>query len=238
MTIDVYTATGTKKGTATLPKALFEAPINEGLMHQAVIRAESNVRNTVAHVKRRGDIAGSTRKLFQQKGTGRARRGSVRSPVLRGGNKAFGPQKVANFIKNMPVKMRRAALASALSFQAKNGTIVGLEDYPKTVKTKDVQKLLEKMPVDIGRKILILTPEKHEALQLSARNIPRVTVKMVQYLNPRDVLGSKHVIFLVDALEKAEEVFGKNATNAKQTKNAKSESSQSSQSSPTSQSSK
>lgn len=207
MTIDVYTSAGAKDGTATLPKALFEANINEGLMHQAVVRAQSNVRNTVAHTKTRGEIRGSTRKLFQQKGTGRARRGSVRSPVLRGGNKAFGPTKIANFIKNMPQKMRRAALFSALSYQAKNGSIIALKSYPDTIKTKDAHKMLEKMPVDIGRRILIVTPERNESLALSVRNIPGVRTVMAQYLNPIDILGSRHIIFMVDALKKAEEVF-------------------------------
>lgn len=208
MTIDVYTATGTKKGTATLPKELFEADVNEGLMHQAVIRQQSNERKSIAWVKRRGDISGSTRKLFQQKGTGRARRGSIRSPLLRGGSKSFGPSKLGNFIKNMPKKMRRAALFSALSVQAKANAIVGLESYPEEVSTKKMNELLAKMPVEIGRKILIVTPDKHLSLLLSARNIPNVQVMMAQYLSPESVLGSRHIIFMVDALKKAEEVFG------------------------------
>ncbi|MBT4119422.1 MAG: 50S ribosomal protein L4 [Candidatus Peribacter sp.] len=208
MNIDVYTATGTKKGTATLPKALFEAPVNEGLMHQAVVRAQSNKRKSISSVKRRGDISGSTRKLFQQKGTGRARRGSVRSPILRGGSKSFGPSKLANYVKDMPKKMRRASLFSALSAQAKNGIILGLENYPDTIKTKDAAKLLEKMPVDIGRRILIVTSDAHPALTSSMKNIPGVTVIMAQYLNPLDILGSRHIVFLVDALKKTEEIFG------------------------------
>lgn len=217
MTIDVYTSTGTKKGTATLPKALFEAPVNEGLMHQAVIRQQSNERNPIAKVKRRGDIAGSTRKLFQQKGTGRARRGSVRSPLLRGGNKAFGPVKLSNFIKNMPRKMRRAALCSALSAQAKNGAIVGLESYPEDVSTKKISEMLAKMPVELGRKILIVTADKHTSLVLSARNIPNVTVVMAQYIGPEAILGSRHIIFMTDALKKAEEIFAKDVKETKAT---------------------
>ena len=209
MTIDVYTATGTKKGPATLPKSLFEANINEGLMHQAVIRQQSNVRNTVAHTKSRGEVQGSTRKLFQQKGTGRARRGSVRSPVLRGGNKAFGPKSIANFVIAMPQKMRRAALASSLSLQANNGIILGLENYPDAIKTKDAQKMLEKMPVELGRKILIVTTKNTDSINLSVRNIKNVRTVMAQYLNPLDVLGSRHIIFMVDALKKVEEIHGK-----------------------------
>ncbi len=208
MTIDVYTSTGTKKGTALLPKSLFEVAINEGLMHQAVIMQQSNARTPVAHAKNRGEVRGSTRKLFQQKGTGRARRGSVRSPLLRGGGKAFGPRSIANFTKHMPKNMRRAALRSALSAQAKNGIIMGLENYPETIGTKSAQSMLSKMPVEIGRNILIVTPQKHTQLMLSIRNIPGVKTVMAQYLNPVDVLGSRHIIFMVDALKKAEEIFG------------------------------
>lgn len=209
MTIDVYTSTGAKKGTATLPKDLFEANINEGLMHQAVIRQQSNVRNSVAHTKTRGEIQGSTRKLFQQKGTGRARRGSVRSPVLRGGNKAFGPKSVANFVLEMPKKMRRAALTSSLSLQAKNGAIFGLESYPEAIKTKDAQKMLEKMPVELGRKIIIVTADNNASVNLSVRNIKNVRTVMAQYLNPLDVLSSRQIIFMVDAIKKLEDIHGK-----------------------------
>ncbi len=209
MTIDVYTAAGTKKGTVPLPKALFEGTINQGLMHQAVVRQQNNARRTIAHAKNRGEVHGSTRKLFQQKGTGRARRGPIRSPLLRGGGKAFGPRKNENYATRMPQKMRRAALISALTAQAKNGIIVGLENYPATIKTKDAQAMLLKMPVEFGRKILIVTPEKHKGMTLSVRNLPNVKTVMAAYLNPVDVLGSRHIIFMVDALKKAEEVFSK-----------------------------
>ena len=208
MTIDVYTSTGTKKGTASLPKALFEIDINDGLMHQAVVRSQANKRRTVAHVKRRGDIQGSTKKLFAQKGTGRARRGSVRSPLLRGGSKSFGPNKKMNFSKDMPRKMRQSALRSALSAQAKAEAIIGLENYPTEIKTKAAHDMLTKMPVELGRKILIVMPEKHADLMRSVSNIPNVQTVMVQYLNPEDVLGARHIVFMVDALKTAEELFG------------------------------
>jgi len=211
MTIDLYTATGTKKGTVTLPR-IFEVAINEGLMHQAVVRNQSNRRTAVAHTKRRGDIRGSTRKLFAQKGTGRARRGSVRSPLLRGGSKSFGPNKKMNFSKDMPRKMRRAALRCSLSAQAKNGVIIGLENYPDERQTKKMQELLGKLPVDIGRRILFVLPEKHEGLMLSTRNIPFVNTVLVQYLSPEDVLGARHIVFLADAIKKAEDLFGATAS--------------------------
>ncbi len=214
MKVDVYTATGTKKGTVDLPAALFGASVNEGLMHQALVRQQGNRRNAIAHVKSRGEVQGSTRKLFAQKGTGRARRGSVRSPLLRGGGKAFGPRNDANFTKNMPRSMRRAALKSCLSLQAKNEKILGLENYPEEIKTKTVMELLKKMPVEIGRKIVFVLPGSHPSLARSVRNIPNIKTVQAAYLNPEDVLGAHHLIFFVDALKKAEEVFGGAASNS------------------------
>jgi large subunit ribosomal protein L4 len=209
MTIDVFTATGEKKGTTTLPSALFEAPIRMGLLHQAVVMQQANRRAAIAHTKSRGEIRGSTRKLYQQKGTGRARRGPIRSPLLRGGNKAFGPKSVANFTKRMPHAMRRAALLGSLSLQAKRGAILGLEDYPDTIKTKLAATLLRKLPVEFGRPILFVTPGQHRGLLLSTRNLPTVKAITAAYLNPEDVLRARHLIFLVEAIRKAEEVFGK-----------------------------
>ncbi|MFH0851798.1 MAG: 50S ribosomal protein L4 [Candidatus Peregrinibacteria bacterium] len=203
MTIDIFTATGTKKGVAELPASLFEAPIRMGLLHQAVMLQQSNRRSSIAHTKARGEIRGSTRKLFPQKGTGRARRGAIRSNILKGGNKAFGPKSNANFVKNMPHEMRRAALLGSLSLQAKNGAILGLESYPATVKTKEAFLLLKKLPVEIGRRILIVLPEKHPGLTLSTRNIPRVSTVLAQYLNPEDVLNARHIVFLVEAIRMA-----------------------------------
>ncbi|MDB4978735.1 MAG: ribosomal protein [Candidatus Peribacteria bacterium] len=207
MTIDVYTATGSKNGTLDLPAALFGARINHGLMHQAIVLQQSNRRVGTAHAKNRGEVAGSTRKLYAQKGTGRARRGSIRSPLLRGGGKAFGPRSDSNFTKEMPKAMRRAALFSTLSYKAKQGAIVGLEDFGGA-KTKEMAGLLTKMPVDIGRRILFVLPEKQEAFARSARNIPGVKIITASYLNPEDVLNSRHLIFVGNAVEKAEQVFG------------------------------
>ena len=146
--------------------------------------------------------------MFAQKGTGRARRGSARSPILRGGGKAFGPRNNANFVKNMPKKMRRAALKSCLSMQASNGVIIGLEGYPNEVKTKGVIALLEKLPVSVGRTILFVLPERHEDLQLSIRNVPGAKTVNVAYLNPVDVLCADSIIFMVDSIKMTEEIFG------------------------------
>lgn len=216
MKLSIYSATGALKQSMDLPSSLFGAEVNKGLMHLALVRQQSNRRTPVAHVRHRGEVAGSTRKLYQQKGTGRARRGAIRSPLMRGGGKSFGPRSNANFVKDMPQKMRRAALISCLSFRAKEeGCILGLENYPDDVKTKALMTLLKKMPLQIGRRIVIVLPGRHRGLELSARNIPRVKTLFANYLNPEDVLGAKHIIFLVDALKVAEDTFGKKEAKVK-----------------------
>jgi large subunit ribosomal protein L4 len=214
MTIDVYTSTGTKKGTVELPKSIFGAAINEGLMHQAVVRQQSNRRNPIAHARGRSEVQGSTRKLYQQKGTGRARRGSIRSPLMRGGGKAFGPRSIANFEKKMPRGMRRQALFSSLSYKAEQKAILGLENYPEELKTKTFMTLLGKLPVNIGRRILVVTAANHRSLILSSRNVSGLKTVTAAELNPEDVLVSHHIIFLVDAIAKAEEIFGKEGEKA------------------------
>jgi large subunit ribosomal protein L4 len=208
MQISVYTATGTKSGSLELPAGLFEAPVNKGLMHLALIRQQSNRRCAIAHVKNRGEIVGSTKKLFKQKHTGKARRGPIRSPLMKGGGKAFGPRNNANFIKEMPKKMRRAALFSCLSFRAQEeGALLALENYGGEVKTKTFMSLFEKLPVIHGRKIVFVVSEKNPAFELSARNVPGVKILSAKYLNPEDILGAKNIVFFVDAVKLAEETF-------------------------------
>lgn len=208
MKIDVYTSSGAKKGSVELPAALFEVAVNEGLVHQAVVLQQSNRRRAIAHAKSRAEVVGSTKKAYQQKGTGRARRGPIRSPLLRGGGKAFGPKSNRNFSKDMPKNMRRNALLSSLSLQAKNGAIVGLESYPDTVKTKDAAACLAKITVASGKRVLIVTPGKHRGISLSTRNIPGVRAITAAYLNPEDVLAARHIVFFVDAIAEAEKLFG------------------------------
>lgn len=205
----MFSSTGEKKGTLELPASLFGAPINWGLMHQALVSQQSNRRQSPAHVKTRGEIVGSTKKLYSQKHTGRARRGPIRSPLMRGGGKTFGPRNDKNYTKDMPRKMRHAAMRSCLSLQASKDAVLVLETYPNDVKTKTVAALLKKLPVDMGRKIVFVTPGVMRGLQLSARNIEGVKTLDAHYLNPEDVLNARHIIFLKDAIAVAEQVFGK-----------------------------
>ncbi len=209
MTIDVFTKTGTKSGTMSLPETLFAAPIHHGLIQQAVLLQQGNAKQNVAHVKTRSEVRGSTRKLYMQKHTGRARRGSVRSPVLRGGGKAFGPRNLRTFEREMPKAMRHAALRACLTLQANKKIIMGLEGFNDDIKTKAAHTMLEKMSVNIGRPVLIVTSEKNASLTKSTRNIPGVKTLLASYLNPIDVLGAHHIIFVTGAVERAVEVFAK-----------------------------
>ena len=222
MKIPVYSATGVKKREFELPPSLFGVKPNEGLMHQVLLLQQSNRRSPIAHTGSRSEIQGSTRKLYQQKGTGRARRGPIRSPLLRGGNKAFGPKKDANFMKRMPKTMRHQALCSCLSLKARvEGALLGLEGYPETVKTKEFVQLFKKLPVSLGRRILVVLGTKHRALTLSARNVPGVKTILASYLNPEDVLVSRNIIFLEGAIEKVEKVFGKVSSEQKSVNSTK-----------------
>lgn len=208
MTIDVYSMTGQKGKTMDLPESLFASDVNYGLMHQAVLRQQGNARASGAHVKTRGEVQGSTKKLFSQKHTGQARRGAVRSPLLRGGGKTFGPRNVMNYETKMPKKMRHAAIRSCLSLQAGKGIILGLDGFDGKVGTKAIATLIKKLPVE-QRRILIVSPSGMKALHLSARNIPSVEAVYANYLNPEDVLNARSIIFLVDAIKEAETLFGK-----------------------------
>lgn len=215
MTIDVYSATGTKGKQLTLPASLFGQDVNFGLMHQAVVRQQSGRRQSPAHVLTRSEVSGSTKKLFEQKHTGRARRGDIRSPSLRGGGKAFGPRNAKNYEKDMPKKMRHAALRSCLSLQAGKGIVVGLEGFGSAIKTKALVELLGKMSITNVRNVLIVSKGVVKPLVLSARNVQGVTVVPASYLNPEAVLHARHLIFMTDAIEEADAMFGKKHLEAK-----------------------
>lgn len=209
MEIDVFTSQGEKQGTRQLPSELFGHPVNEGLIHQFIVLQMSNRRQNIADTKTRGEIRGSTKKLFKQKGTGRARRGSIRANILRGGNKSFGPVNNRNFIKNMPRQMRRAALLSGLSYQALKGLMIELKTCPEVKKTKEAQAVMNKLPLEKRNKTLFVLPGKNIAFSNSVRNIPGVKTILFNYLNPEDVLKHKTIVFIGKAIDEANKIFGK-----------------------------
>lgn len=206
MKLDLYEQSGEKKGTADASDKIFAAPVNEELMRLAVVRQLANARQASAHVKTRGEVRGGGKKPWRQKGTGRARVGSSRNPVWRGGGIAFGPRNVRNYTKIMPKKARRAALFSGLSQKAANQSVFVLDKFDvKEPKTKFFLGLLSKLPVE--RSLLVVMDQKDRNLEKSVSNLPHVKTILVDYLNLHDLLKFEKVMFMKDALKKAEELF-------------------------------
>lgn len=207
MKIDLYASDGTKKGSVDLPKDIFEIEVNEGLIHEALIRQQANARIDTAFSKTRAEVRGGGKKPWRQKGTGRARQGTIRAGQWTGGGVIFGPRGNRNYEKQMPKKMRRKALLSALSAKAAAKSIIALESFEsKEPKTKLLADLLKKMESD--RRVLIVEANRNYVLEKSARNIPGVKTLFAQYLNIEDLLRADRVIFLQDAVAKTEEIFG------------------------------
>ena len=199
MRIAVLNLLGQKVGTVELPARIFEVNINRDLMHQTLVRQLANARRGTHKAKTRGEVNLSTAKWYRQKGTGRARHGSKSAPILVGGGVAHGPRP-RSYRKDMPRKMRREALRSALTAKAGNGDIVVLDKFEMNrTKTKDIVEILDILTGE--NSVLILMSERNENVELSARNIPDVKTLHASYLNIRDVRGYHKVIIPLDAME-------------------------------------
>ncbi len=206
MKIDLYNQAGTKSGTLELPKEIFEVPFNKDLIHQALVRQLANGRIAIAHAKSKGEIRGGGRKPYAQKGTGRARQGSIRNPHMRGGGVAFGPRNVRNFELMMPKAQRRKALLSALSVKAKNNQIIGLESYETDKpKTGEFAKLLKKLPIE--QDVLIVIPKKNVIIQKSTNNLANAKMVLAGYINIQDLQKYQKVLLFKDSVAKLQETF-------------------------------
>ncbi len=209
MKVDVFDMQGKKVSTAELPAAIFEAPIDVDLMHQAFQRQMANARLGTHDTKTRSEVAGGGKKPWKQKGTGRARAGSTRSPIFKGGGKIHTPHPHL-YTQSMPVKMRRAALRSALSAKAKEAGIVLVDELKiSEPKTKQMAGSLQKL---VGAKTaLILVPiinETYGNVIRSGRNIETAKILAASYLNIRDIMTFEKVIMPLAALESIKGILG------------------------------
>ncbi|HLF27935.1 MAG TPA: 50S ribosomal protein L4 [Anaerolineae bacterium] len=206
MKVPLKNMAGENVGEIELNQAIFEAPINTALMHQALTRQLANARQGTAKTKTRGEVNGSTRKMWKQKHTGRARQGSRKAPQWRKGGTVFGPIP-RSYEQRMPKQMRRAALRAALSAKAAENQIVVLDvltvDAPKT---STISGLLRNL--GIGSKTLILLPEGSPNVERSIRNLAEVQYLRAQYLNVRDLLSSNIVLMPQSALSVIEGILG------------------------------
>lgn len=208
MLVDVYNMDGQKVTTVELPPSVFEAPVYTDLMHQAYVRQMANARLGTHDTKTRNEVAGGGRKPWNQKGTGRARQGSTRSPVWVGGGKVHTPHP-RSYEQSMPRKMRRAALRSALSVKAAESSIVVVDTLALSEpKTRLMAKALNAL-VGTGS-ALILIPEKeaYEGVIRSANNIPDAKVLLAGYLNIRDLLSFDKIVLPLAALDVISTNFG------------------------------
>jgi large subunit ribosomal protein L4 len=199
MKVDVLNMQGEKVATTELPAAIFEAPILEDVMHQALVRQLANARLGTRKTKGRGEISGGGKKPWRQKGTGRARQGSTRAPHWRGGGAVHTPLP-RDFSVRMPRKMRHAALRSALSVKAAQSEIVVLEALTLPApKTKDMAAALKRLVGDSSALIVLAGPD--EAVEKSVRNMPSAKTLRAAYLNIRDLLGYDRVLLPLGTLE-------------------------------------
>jgi len=190
-------------GSITLPESIFAVPWNADLVHQVVTSMQANARTPVAHTKGQGEVRGGGKKPWQQKGTGRARHGSRRSPIWRGGGAAHGPRNERDYSKRINKKMRVKALYAVLSRKFKDNEIIFVDSFafsaPKTAQAKAALSALSgagfKGLADKKRKAaLVALPVRDENAVLSFRNIGNIGVEEVRNLNPVNVLASKYLV--------------------------------------------
>ncbi|MFH1894670.1 MAG: 50S ribosomal protein L4 [Patescibacteria group bacterium] len=207
MKIDTYNQNGEKIGQTMLPKEIFELSFNRDLVHQVVVAQSANRRQVLANTKGRGEVSGGGRKPWRQKGTGRARHGSSRSPIWRHGGITFGPKAETIFKKGIPNRMKRQALFMALSDKAKNNLLIVLEDLKlEKAKTKLMAEVLGKLPLK-GKRTLIALASMDKNLIQASRNIPRAAVVQARDLNCLDILTSKYLIMPKKSIKVIQDTF-------------------------------
>lgn len=208
MLVDVLNMDGQKVSTVELSPAIFEAPVAVDLMHQAYTRQMANARLGTHDTKTRNEVAGGGRKPWRQKGTGRARQGSTRSPIWVGGGKVHTPHP-RSYEQSMPKKMRRAAVRSALSVKAAEANIVVVDRLAVAEpKTRLMAKALSVLAGDGSALILIPKKETYEDVVRSTNNIPDAKILLANYLNIRDLLQYDKLIVPVEVLDVISANFG------------------------------
>jgi large subunit ribosomal protein L4 len=209
MQVPVYNVNGEVVKQMDIDDRVFAISPNESVIHQAVIRQMANMRQGTACTKTRSEVAGSKQKMYRQKHTGRARAGSIRSPLRRGGGITFGP-KPRNYRQALPKKMRQLALRSVLSAKAKDKEIIFLDEIKlEEIKTKEIVKLLAVLGVDTSA--IIATGKPIESIVKSARNLPGIITVPAQLLNVVDITSHKLLLMTEDAVRQIEKMWSKGA---------------------------
>jgi len=204
--VQVYNIKGEEVDRIDIREDVFGVPFNESVVHQAMVRQLANRRQGTADTKTRAEVHRSTKKLYSQKSTGRARRGSAKSPLLKGGGITFGPHP-RSYSQDMPKKMRRLALRCMLSAKMQAGALKVVDKYEfDGPRTKDVFDML--VALGIVDSVLIATDDNREALVKSARNLAGVKTIPAELLNVADLLSCRALIISTEGVRKAEQIWG------------------------------
>jgi len=196
--IDVYNINGEKVSQLELADSIFNVPVKPSVLHEVVIMQLASRRAGSASVKHRSDVKGSTRKLYKQKGTGRARRGDIKSPLLRGGGSIFGPNP-RSYSYKVPKKIRKQALKMALSSKTQTNNLLVLDNLElEKARTKGFTAVLDNLKI---KKALIVTENLNENLELSSRNVPGIKVMRYEGLNVYDILKYEKLILLATSIK-------------------------------------
>ena len=206
MEVPVMNMSGKQVSTLSLPADIFEVEVNTGLMHQAYVRQMANARLGTHKTKSRGEIRMTTAKMYRQKGTGRARHGARSAPIFVGGGRAHGPRP-RKYTKDMPKKMRRGAIRSALSALLRDDQLIFVDKIEMAApKTKEMLALLNTLTGSGNALVLIV--DGQENVQRSVNNLPQAFALRASYLNIRDLLQHEKVIISLDALEVIKRIWG------------------------------
>jgi large subunit ribosomal protein L4 len=203
--VDVVNVAGDVVSQTELNDSIFNVPVKKSVLHQVVTAQLAAKRAGSASVKRRSDVKGSRHKLYRQKGTGRARKGDIKSPILRGGGVIFGPDP-RDFTKKVLKKVRKLALKMALSSKVQEQQLVVVDNMDlDEIKTKVFSGIIKELNAE---KALIITAEKNERLELSSRNVPGVKVLQAQGMNVYDILKYPKLVLVQPAIEGIEGRLG------------------------------
>jgi large subunit ribosomal protein L4 len=206
MQAPVLDINGKQIRTIELPADIFEVEVNKGLMHQAYVRQMANARLGTHKVQRRMEMKATTAKMYKQKGTGRARHGSRTATQFVGGGRPMGPQP-RDYSKDMPKKMRRAAIRSALSALMADQQLIFVDSLNvNTPKTKEMAAILNRLAGDV--KTLVLIAEGNDNVQRSVNNLEKAKTLRANYLNIRDLLQADKIVVPMDALDVIKQIWG------------------------------
>jgi len=201
--IKVYNQTGSESGTLELKEAVFGIKPKKSVVHQVFTALMANAREPWAHTKNKGEVRGGGKKPWKQKGTGRARHGSIRSPLWKGGGVTFGPLKTRNFKQKINKKMNQLATKMCLSDKVFDSKLVVLEDFAYDGKTKFVANLRKILP-GFGHSTLWLMPKKDEKFVKAAHNVTKVDLKMAKDVSVKDLLNHQYIIVTKKGIEQIE----------------------------------